>query len=421
MKANNKNSQGFKLCEKLKRLLIPITLLTIVLSLNLSAQEKYIMLKPLTWDELQLYQLDSLKTVKELKLATVCPSTLKKLQNSFERIGTHFQHILGTNYTWTEYTNAKGLKCIVKHDKIDSIIQDDTEIINPNDYELLNTVQARVLKSASKGTGFKEKGLNEKFRQTNLNNQRITMKAYEEYGGIHFLSNYMDNHKASYKLDKELVKSLKTIKNKTVTSRTIPLYKIFEMTYSHEQQQELKELVKSRDSKKKINVKNVKLNKAAIGRVPDSQIIDSNFDPVIPYGTVGRNRNRFPSQGVAKLGSDVLFTPFVTLTAAHILVNNGEDATFSFSDIGAIPNGSGGYNNFNGTFVSSDNRYSTNYDPISYGSDYGVLRSSIPFYFLFYTDINIDNVYPRTVNVVGYPYSLIGMHKGRASARIIES
>jgi hypothetical protein len=96
---------------------------------------------------------------------------------------------------------------------------------------------------------------------------------------------------------------------------------------------------------------------------------------------------------------------------------NGEDSSNSFSDIGAIPNGSGGYNTFNGTFTSFDTIYSRNYIPNSFENDYGALRSALPFPFQIYSDFEIKGNQPRTVNVVGYPTALVGMHKGTATAK----
>lgn len=205
-------------------------------------QQKYIAFKPLSWDELQLYQMDSLLTAEELKLSKHCPTTLKKLQATYRNINAGFQHILGTNYIWSEYENNDGTKCLVKHKKIDTITPKDGKIINPNHYELLNTQQARILLSASRAIGFNEKGLNEKFKQARMHNQKIKNKPYEKYGGIHRLSQYMDNHKQSYQLDKGLVKSLKH-KDGNGT-RQLPLYQLFEMTYSQDQIRELIEMVK---------------------------------------------------------------------------------------------------------------------------------------------------------------------------------
>ncbi len=216
------------------------------ISFTLSAQEndKYIMLKSLSWDELQLYQLDSLKSATELSLADHCPSTLKKLQSSYNKTGTHVQYIFGTQYIWTEFTNSDEKLCLVKHSRIGSISANDNKIINPNEYELLNSTQSRILKSASKGYGLKEKGYYEKVKQANLHNQKIQNIPYEKYGGMNNLVNYMSKHKPSYKLDDSYKKSLTKTEDNTVISKKIPLYRLFELKYSAEQQQELIESVK---------------------------------------------------------------------------------------------------------------------------------------------------------------------------------
>jgi len=225
----------------------------LILSFNIFAQEtedKYIMFKPLSWDELQLYQLNSLLSVEELQLSKHCPTTLRKLQSTFTNINAGFQHILGTNYIWSTFANVDGEKCLVKHEKIDSITPKEDKVINPNHYELLNTQQARILLSASRGIGFDDKGLKEKFKQARMHNQKIKNKPYEKYGGIHRLSQYMDNHKNAYQLDKKLIKSLKH-KDGNGTKQ-LPLYQLFEMTYSKDQIDELIDMVKNEQTKKKI-------------------------------------------------------------------------------------------------------------------------------------------------------------------------
>lgn len=92
--------------------------------------------------------------------------------------------------------------------------------------------------------------------------------------------------------------------------------------------------------------------------VPDSKIYDSNIIPVKPYGGVGRNQSRFPNQ-LRFQGSDLLITPYVSLTAAHVVVNKdiilGDLIPNSFiSSLGSIPNGSGGYNIFFGSIIEDD-------------------------------------------------------------------
>ena len=224
-----------------------IFLLSLILTFNIFAQEtedKYMMLKPLSWDELQLYQLDSLLSVEELNLSTSCPATLRKLQATHELIGQHLQHILGTNYIWSEYTDQKGLKCFVKHDKVDSITLIVNKVFNPNHFELLDVTQARILKSASKSIGFKEKGIFEQARQANQHNQKLQNKPYEKYGGIGNLSDYMVNNEPAYELDEKYKKNRNIDENGSVTKELMPLYKLFELTYSINQQNKLVEEIK---------------------------------------------------------------------------------------------------------------------------------------------------------------------------------
>ena len=222
-----------------------------VLSAEEESQNKYISMKPLSWDELQLYQMDSLLSAEELHLSKHCPTTLKKLQETYDSAEQHMQHILGVNYVWSELSNAEELKCFVIHKDFGTIESEEDKIINPNHYELLNVTQARILKSASKSIGFKEKGHDELFRVASQHNQRVKNIPYEKYGGMTNVLNYMTNNKPAYQLDKEYNKSLRTVKNGVVTSRKIPSYQLFEMTYSEEQKQELINQAKQQAEEKK--------------------------------------------------------------------------------------------------------------------------------------------------------------------------
>jgi len=221
----------------------------LILSFNIFAQDKYIMLKPLSWDELQLYQLDSLKTRDELKLAKSCPSTLSKLLKTYNKTATHFQHILGTNYTWSTFTNSENLKCLVKHDEIDSITQKGNEIINPNNYKILNNIQAQTLMSASLGIMDKDK---EKLRNNQIAkamriNREVREKPYKKYGGLDNLLSYMKENPPSYSIDKRLLENRKTVSESG--SNTVKLFsplEIFEMRYSQEQRLQLAEEVKKK-------------------------------------------------------------------------------------------------------------------------------------------------------------------------------
>ena len=230
-----------------------LILFSLILSFGIVAQEKedkYITFKPVTWDELQLYQLDSMLSTEELNLSQTCPRTLKKLKESHTKLNSGMQNILFTHYFWTEYIDLNEKKCLVKHDRINSINQKNNEIVNPNTYELLNVNQARVLLSASRGIGFNEKGYDQKIIDVNRHNQKLNERGYEKYGGKISLINYMEKNKPAYKVDKSLLESLTTIEDGTVTTTKIPLIELFEMRYSVTQKLELIELTKKNNEKK---------------------------------------------------------------------------------------------------------------------------------------------------------------------------
>lgn len=56
-------------------------ILTFILPFNLLANINFI-IEPMTWDELQLYQLDSLLDENKLNLSIVCPLSLKSLKET---------------------------------------------------------------------------------------------------------------------------------------------------------------------------------------------------------------------------------------------------------------------------------------------------------------------------------------------------
>ena len=226
-----------------------ILLLLLNLSFNLSAQEqfKYTKFENLTWDDLQHYQQDILMTSKELKLATGCPSSLKKLQNEFINKHTHMHFIHGTMYYWTEFENSAGLFCIVKHKNAGSLNEKKGLSINPNDYELLNLTQMRVLKSASLGGGKSDKERMRVERVMDLlrKSQAIQNKPYEKYGGIRNLSNYMDeNTPEDSNVDKPLVDRTYIKNDGSVGWRSYTTIEFFEYKYSERQQNELIESVR---------------------------------------------------------------------------------------------------------------------------------------------------------------------------------
>ncbi|MCF6289170.1 MAG: hypothetical protein L3J53_08060 [Proteobacteria bacterium] len=162
--------------------------------------------------------------------------------------------------------------------------------------------------------------------------------------------------------------------------------------------------------------------KSPMVRVPDYKIYDNNYLPTSPYGGVERNESIFPAN-IRGVGSDLLISDYVSLAAAHVVARNdlllgNVLADFLISYPGAIPNGSGRYNNFFGSILANDLIHSTTYNPsnIKVSEDYGAIRSFVPFPLAFYTGLIIDTSNPRNIRVVGYPGDRVGMHEGSALA-----
>ena len=168
-----------------------IILFSLILSSNIMAQHKRINYEPITWYELQAHGFDNLKTVAKLNLAQHCPNTLEKLQKTYSKTTTQFQNLLGTNYTWSVFTNNNGLKCLVKHDNIDLITINEKQTINPNFYELLNATQAQILINASLGIIDKDKEdeREAKIAESIRINQEIKERPYKKIWWIRKLIN----------------------------------------------------------------------------------------------------------------------------------------------------------------------------------------------------------------------------------------
>ncbi len=103
--------------------------------------------EPVSWEELQVIQQDSLLTAQELGLAAVCPKSV-----TTQPVGIFFQNILYITYRWEEHQFFGG-KCVVLLD-----MGDASGISFSRTKKFLTVNQAQVLLSASRAKGFDEKG-----------------------------------------------------------------------------------------------------------------------------------------------------------------------------------------------------------------------------------------------------------------------
>lgn len=98
--------------------------------------------EPVSWEELQEIQSDSLLSPEVLGLSYECPDHFYVKPNAHV-----YRNILFTRYHWEEYVIDSG-KCIVLIDKVD----------NKYFRNVLFVHEAQALLSASEGVGFDEKG-----------------------------------------------------------------------------------------------------------------------------------------------------------------------------------------------------------------------------------------------------------------------
>jgi heat shock protein HslJ len=231
---------------------LPIALL-FVLSTAI-AQPKYIEFKPMTWEELQVFQLDSLLTLKQHHLNSNCPGSLKDLNNNYSKDFTFFEDILGTNYIWTEFLNDKKQKCIVKHHIMVTL---DNPIPNQNDYQILSKLQAQILLSASYGNGFESKGVSHESMRIEASeifkkNNETSIEHYKMYGGIDEMIDYSQSNEPENKI-KSMIEIYKDQLFYDQTSGPLRSYSTevlmimyFEKAYSKKQKQQLINRVKNR-------------------------------------------------------------------------------------------------------------------------------------------------------------------------------
>lgn len=126
--------------------------------------------EPVSWEQLQIIQQDSLLSAADLGLANTCPSEVQ-----IQPKDIYFQNILYTNYRWSEHYLFNGSrngpkKCVVLWPDDLDIAAVSIDFLSAVDLykelhgvsiRYLSTNQAQVLLSAGRATGFEEKGFYE--------------------------------------------------------------------------------------------------------------------------------------------------------------------------------------------------------------------------------------------------------------------
>ena len=416
--------------------LIPIFTLLFLFE---ARSQDYIIPKPVTWSELQLLQLDSLKTSDELGLSENCPQSFDELDDMKVQ-STYFKEILWTHYFWTSLSAANGRTCIVKHGTLDFAGDKST-----GDFEILNNLQSRILLSAAESQGFKEKGILNLARNINLHNQAISEKPYLKYGGRAAMIQFLEKNPPEYP-EEIIERNYIDSEGKSVHS-VQPFIEYFESRYSDETLSNFSESTQvsqqmfdlkfdySFDNHKDfltLNVSKKSPNSEAgekthitrgptLTQVPDGQIAIQNggdYDPQPTYSSIGR-LSAFHGCNLQKplvQGTDFLITSYVSLTAAHnIICADGTRLNSTFSQPGVISNAFDGLAPW-GSFDADNVIESSNYSPgiplfelAQY--DYGVLRSLQPFVSVPPMALQVDTK-ANDVRVVGYPISTGWMHEG---------
>jgi len=242
----------------MKSVIIKIILLSLIGSFNVDAQDQYKDFKATTWAELQIFQLDSLYEMKTLALVEDCPKSLKQLQENFTKYITRDAIILGNKYIWSQYYNKQYDWCLVKHEKQDTLTH---KSLNPESYEILNTLQAQILLSAIERLGFDQKGydietISKKRSEIIKFNRKVATKSYKEHGGKTAVYEYIrDNKPALTDGTFERVKCQYNNPNSgsyDFNTSEIFVIQFFERAYSAAQKQELIDIKNNRTTLKVI-------------------------------------------------------------------------------------------------------------------------------------------------------------------------
>lgn len=169
-----------------------VTLIFVVSAIHATPfSEQIIIIEPVTWNELQVIQDNSLKSTKELNLSYDCPTELAAFE-SLQVKSTYFKEILWTPYFWTEFENTDGLTCVIKHETFDFLANQEVLSLNQTpQFEVLNIQQASALLSAAESMGFDEMGVETLKRHVHFHNQAIQDKPFAKYGGLVRMTNFM--------------------------------------------------------------------------------------------------------------------------------------------------------------------------------------------------------------------------------------
>ncbi|GAB4193283.1 MAG: hypothetical protein Tsb002_23640 [Wenzhouxiangellaceae bacterium] len=146
----------------------------LLVGLVATSRAQYLMPEPVSWDELQIIQQDSLATAEELGLSTnKCPKEAKDIV--YTKKSTFYQNILYTDYLWDDYQTSAG-RCLVLRSTGPVSVVGGGIGIGAEDPIVLNTNQAQVLLSASAAMGFEEKGFHDEAWQANLVNAQLRLQ-----------------------------------------------------------------------------------------------------------------------------------------------------------------------------------------------------------------------------------------------------
>lgn len=229
-------------------------LILIMLSFSVYGKEfseELLHIQPISWEELQVFQSDSLKSAESLDLSESCPTDLDGIKE-LEQMKTAFKVILWNHYYWTGFKDKNGLKCLVKHTGFKF---NPNQKLGPFFYEILNTQQARTLLSARESIGFNEKGLYIITGNISKHNQAISGKPYKKYGGFENMVTFMSKNPREIPSKKNDKDREYIDANGVRAYKSMSFIEGFESYYNDETLNKLIEKVKSESATKPIDDK----------------------------------------------------------------------------------------------------------------------------------------------------------------------
>lgn len=192
----------------------------------------YASLDPISWESLQVKEIDVQTQEIESSLSNQCPHGIDSYRN-YKYKGVYYSYIFFINYYWTEYLDETGKKCIIKHSKFDIL---DSEL------EFLSYSQSLKLLKANELYGFNYETKIVLNIHIMLHKNAIKELPALKYGGYTHISNYLKTHSPEFQVENKQKQTVDV--NGHVVIQTMPVIDYFESSFSKDTLNSIAENIK---------------------------------------------------------------------------------------------------------------------------------------------------------------------------------